>query len=380
MKKNILFISEMPAVNTHASSVVFYRHFKNLEENGVKIHILIDENSYNNRLADFPASWNIYLLPNRKWFFPPYKPFGLLQKLRFTYYYHLYVKQILVSQNIDLLMSFIYGQFLSPFAAFVKSRNKIPLVSFFHDDPVELDFNRSRENVLLNTTKILEASDEVLIASEGFYHNWNKFRNKFVLLPPVPEYFTLKDPSLREKTEKIVFGYSGALYQEMLPYFDLLAQSFIKLGHQLIIIGNNPEAKQLEKKYPEIISYHSLFKTAEEANLFIIKNCDAFVIPYPSSIEKMPWIKTCFPSKFIQISQLKIPVLIIAPEDSAIGEWCLKHHWLLYLSNYETSAISNLIAKIHTPEVKDQIKLIGESLFNPTAIHQLFAKIIHQQN
>ncbi len=370
----------MPAVNTHASSVVFYRHFKFLENKGYSIHILIDNNSYRERLADFPETWNIHILPNRKWFFPPYKPFGLLQKLRFIYYYQFYVKQLLRTEKINIIAGFIYGQFLSPFCAYVKKKeNHIPLISFFHDDPVELNFSKSKESLLANTHKILNASNEVLIASEGFYHNWHIFKSKFTLLPPVPDYFTLSTKPAQPNPQKITFGYSGALYNEMLGSFKKLAEIFLFLGHELIIVGNNDGIKDLIKKYPTVIKYYELFETAEESNKFIIKNCNAYIIPYPAKIEEMPWIKTCFPSKLIQVTQLGLPIIIIASSESALGEWCIKKDWILYADSYNKDIVKHLCDVVFDSSAKNQTMQLSLSEFNPDFIHNQFLEIVNKQ-
>jgi len=90
---NILFISEILPINTYASDVVFHRHFKRLISEGHTIHILTDVNSYSNRKKDLDSVFRIHLLPNRKWYYPPYKPYGILQKIRFFDYYQLHAKQ-----------------------------------------------------------------------------------------------------------------------------------------------------------------------------------------------------------------------------------------------------------------------------------------------
>ena len=92
---NFLFISELLPIDTFASEVVFYRHFKMLIENGHKIHLLTDQNSYLSRKKDLLPQFHLHILPNRKWYYLPFKPYGLLQKLRFLNYYQFYVKSII---------------------------------------------------------------------------------------------------------------------------------------------------------------------------------------------------------------------------------------------------------------------------------------------
>lgn len=369
--KNLLFISEVLPIDTYASCVVFYRHFFLLEKAGYNIYILTDVNSYNRHQAKFPSSWKVDLLPNRKWFLPPYSPNGLLQKFRFQIYYELYVRRLIKEYSIDLLIGMIYGEFLSPFCAYVKLKSNLPLINFLHDDPIELSVSKSKYSITKNTTKSMRISDEILIASDGFYKNWSQFSDKFTLLPPIPLEID-RHVKFQQKNnfKELTFGYSGSVYNEVIPYLDLFSSFLQSLNFRLIIIGNNNKAKQLEQKYPNTVRYISLFESSEQANNYILENCNAFLVPYPDEVEKMPWIKTCFPSKFIQIIQLEIPILVIAPTDSAIGVWCEKNNWELFSNSYNEETLWEKIKKIQSNEVNAQILDIKYHEFNPKEIQK----------
>ncbi len=219
----------------------------------------------------------------------------------------------------------------------------------------------------------------VLIASKGFYINWGSYKSKFVLLPPVPDYFEQKNIKIKNTTPYLIFGYSGALYTEMLSSFEKLASIFSTAGHKLFIIGNNEKINYLKNKYPEVIYYRELISTTEESNNFLVENCDAYIIPYPSSIEEMPWIKTCFPSKFIQVTQLGLPIAAFAPQSSALGEWCKAKEWILFADNYNESTIINLCEKVMLSSAKRQTEKLAQSEFNPKLIHQQFIDIVTKQ-
>ena len=85
-RPTIYFISETVPANTHASSVIFYRHFRKFEEQGYRIVWVTDQNSLDYFGEPFPPEWEIILLPNRNWQLPPYRPFGWLQGYRFDFY------------------------------------------------------------------------------------------------------------------------------------------------------------------------------------------------------------------------------------------------------------------------------------------------------
>lgn len=374
---NILFISEVLPINTSASEVVFYRHLIKLCEEGHSIHILTDQNSYCRRKKNIPSEFKVHIVSNRKWYYPPYKPFGILQKIRFMDYYNNQVKKIIDDFKIAHLIGFVHGDFLAPFSAYVQRKSKLPLISFLHDDPIELNHNGSLELIKINTKKILKASRKILIASEAFYENWPEFSEKFHLLYPIPEKHSHEGSSIRRKNKNLTFGYSGTIYNEMIMPLETVALSLNQLNVHFKIIGDNPKVNCLMGNDP-LLEHIPLFKTAEAANIYLIANCDACIIPYPEKVEAMPWIKTCFPSKFIQYCQLNLPTIVIAPKESALGKWCIKNKWLLYSESCDFQRIKLLIEHVlFTSEVKEQVQKVKENEFDPINIHREFNNLLN---
>lgn len=372
---NFLFISETIPVDTHASSVVFHRHFKTLVEKGHKVHILTDKNSYKNRKKELLSQFTIHTIPNRKWYYLPFKPFGLLQKLRFFDYYHLYAKKIIQEEKIDKLIGYVHGNFLTAFTAYVQNKTNLPLISFFHDDTKELNFGNDTKSINDNTEKILKASYKVLIASAAFIENWPKHAHKFVLLYPIPTINKIRADIVSKHVNKHI-GYSGTVYTEIIPALDNFSSFLNELDFKFTIIGNNKQARYLAEKYKKL-TYLPLFDTAEEANDFLLNNCNICLIAYPEKVKDMPWIKTCFPSKFIQYCVLGIPTIIIAPEDSALGKWCLANNWLLYSATYNIENIKTLLNLVSMNKgVTDQVQYFKENIFEPKIIQNQFEDLI----
>lgn len=373
---NFLFISELLPIDTHASEVVFYRHFKLLVEKGHTVHILTDKNSYINRKKELLDDFHIHILPNRKWYYLSFKPYGYLQKIRFLDYYYLHVKKIIKHHKIDKLIGFVHGNFLIAFSAFVQKKSKISLISFFHDDTNELSFNNEKNSVNNNTIKILNASSTVLIASESFRDNWIQFTDKFTLLYPIPSIDCKElspQPQLRANNKMI--GYSGTVYNEIIPSLDKFSSFLKEENFSFTIIGNNIKAFYLGEKYEEVTCL-PLFDTSKQANEYLINTCGIAIIIYPENISDMPWIKTCFPSKFIQYCLLGIPSIIVAPSESAIGKWCLANKWKLYSNTYNKTDILEMLSQATLDEdVINQVNYLKTKIFNPESIHQQFEKI-----
>jgi len=365
----ILFISEILPLATYASEVVFYRHFTKLAADGYEIHLITDRNSYQRRKTDLSPLFKVHVIPNREWYYPPFKPYGILQYIRFNIYYYRFVKPIIKKHKIDTLFGFVNGNFLLALTAFVQNKTSLPLLSFFHDDTNELNFHIDSKWINRNTAKILEASQLILTASDGFAENWKEFSNKFSLLYPIPA----EDQDLLSSNKPLLaIGYAGSVYNEIIPVLEKFSDCLSILKIPFTIIGNNKNADYLDEKYENVTSL-PLFKTAEEASQFLIENCKFCIIPYPEDMDTMPWIKTCFPSKFIQYCKLGIPTIVIAPAESAIGKWCLANSWLLYLDTYDFDKIKQLIqATAGSDEVKAQVEFFRRNTFDPQIIHQQF--------
>lgn len=199
---NILFISELIPNDTYASQVIFYRHLSRLASEGHNIHVICDQNSYNRRIKDLPLDFKLHVIPNRKFYYPPYRPSGILQWLRFYLLYQEYIKKIIREFTIERLIGVVNGNFLSPFTAYIQQKTKIPLFSFFHDDTIEISLGADVKPTIANTVKILRTSNTVFIASDSFKQNWPLFSHKFKLLFPIP---SAQKNQLNIKSEQPVF-------------------------------------------------------------------------------------------------------------------------------------------------------------------------------
>lgn len=374
-KTTVYFISETVPANTHASSVIFYRHFKRMEQEGYRIVWVTDNNSYHRLKSKFPKEWDFVLLPNRNWNLPPYRPYGALQSWRFYYYCLLLSKRIAADRSKSILVTYINGQFLAPFAAYFKRKSKLPLLSFFHDDILELNFFRDRESLIRNTHSILDASERVLVASSEFAVNWPRFKEKFQLLYPLPEKYSSTAGPFNQQSP-ITFGYAGAIYDEIIPCLMKLAEVFKQLGFKLLIVGDRNKTISLQEQYVSTVSCFDMFNTPEESNHFLVKNCQFTIIPYPDQLKDMPWMATCFPSKFLQYCQLGLPTLIIAPKTSAIGKWSLDNQWPLYINDYNFHKFAQLRRQLNIEAVSKQINSLKQNDFDPDKIHLQFLNTI----
>jgi hypothetical protein len=370
LKKQIYFVSELPPVNTHASSVVFYRHFKRLAEEGFNITWVTDKNSFVKAKDILPTNWQSIILPNRRWHLPPYRAKGPFQKCRFRYYLQVFLKSAGSRTNESLVISYINGQFLAPFAAYLSHKLNIPLIGFFHDDILELNYFKDKVTLTKNTMRVLNTCSSVFVVSDQFKLNWPKHADKFKVLYPIPENCELSIERRSKTRDFITFSYSGAIYDEIIPFLFLIAGMINRLNHKLVIIGDKSKTEPIQQKFPQCVTCLEFFDTPTEANLFIAENTNWAIVPYPDDIAKMPWISTCYPSKFVQYIQLGIPTIVVAPISSSIGKWCLKHDWPLYLSEYSFDSLQSLLNSTNNETIKEHLDYWRKHDFNPDKIHE----------
>jgi hypothetical protein len=122
----------------------------------------------------------------------------------------------------------------------------------------------------------------------------------------------------------------------------------------------------------------------KEACEFVKKNCSGFLIAYPEDINQMPWIDSCFPSKFTQFIHTNLPILVVAPQESAISIWCEKNSWELLIHNYNRKTlipIFKLLMNKHDWErLCSQSQKFSKIFFDPDQIHNNLKLTINEHD
>ena len=386
MKKQALFISDMPPNNGLASSVIFYRHFILLEEKGYEINILIRELPEKNIV--YPLTWKIKTLAARKWWYPPYKPNNFLKWIR---YYILYseAKPFINEVKPDIIIGFLNGVFYSGLAAFVSKKIKKPLAVFYHDRTEALHF-RDNPKMQAVTYKhnayVINQAKTVWTISPQLVYNKPQWKNKFKVVYPIPEAVPQKAIWKDWFAQKPVIGYAGALYNEVVDVMIRIGKLLEKINGSLLLMTPIKENVIRIKEEISNVIVAEVRDTTEACSYFVEK-ASAFIVAYPGDMESMPWIDSCFPSKFTQFAQTGLPILVLAPEKAAISYWCINNNWLGYSSNYKEENIVRLLKRVtqkHTWQaMSDQSINATENDFNQHKIQSFLEqdlKAVLQEN
>ncbi|MFN0050085.1 MAG: hypothetical protein ACKVOU_13260 [Cytophagales bacterium] len=372
----------MPPVNTGASSVVFYRHLKLLEQDGYKISVVVNEIGLKNANSEIPKSWNTFVLPNRKWWYPPYKPTGLLKKVR---YYLIYLKlfSFIKSNKPNIVIGCLYGIYLSGFCAFLSQFLNIKLFMFYHDRAELLNYhgNQQMQKIIeIHNFEIINQSTKIWTVSEQLVYQKKGWENKFQVIYPIPEKLNFAAPIWKENFAIApIIGYAGTLYNEVVEIMIVIAKILKQLNGKLLILTNQTENVEKIKKQCDNIIYEQK-STTYDACKYIYENCNAFLVAYPEKTEQMPWIDSCFPSKFTQFIHTGLPIIVVAPEDAAISIWCQKSKWEGYSSQFESKKLKVFLQLLSQKEnwlkLSNQSQAVSQHFFDPDKIHTLISKDI----
>lgn len=384
MDKNIYFISESTPHRGYGSFVVFYRHLTRLEQDGYKIHLIIPD--YDDVNAEYLGNntWNIIKVPFKKWWFLlPYRYDSRTSRnIRFKFIINWYLRKHLNRYRPGFIITYFHGVFFNGLAARIKEQYNCRLGIFLHDDK-HLLYDTDSAALLKYDRELSESADVIWSVSKELMIPGTDSK-KYELLFPVPA-DDMEECLInwRDEYQKPVIGFSGNVYDAYAGIFDKLAIALKKWDGQLLLIINNPSNYNW---VPALISTHTnirvvnSFANAKQAADFLKANCTALFCGYPDAMVQMPWIKSCFPSKFVEFSHFCLPVILTSPPGTALNNWAIKHHWTLFSPSYTDEAFDRIFTAIATEkgwaDCAEQSKIMARKLFNANVIHGQFMTTI----
>ncbi|HOY53113.1 MAG TPA: hypothetical protein PK879_08515 [Opitutaceae bacterium] len=376
----IVYVSEIAPVDTQASSVLIFRHLRALEREGYRICVVTLAIAV--KPGDLPSTWQLIALPPRKPYYPPYRPQGLLRRLR----WHLLdriVRPALTGQSIQCVISLLQGEYLVGYAAWLSQRLSTPLFCFYHDrgerlhhwgNPAGAERLR-RQNLAVLATPTLQ---RVWTVTPELNYELPSLADKFLTVYPLPEAYAERAPLVWRDTlgRAPILAYAGSIYDQVIEPMRQLARELSTLGGRLLLYSHLAEtARRLEQEFPGIVTYEGNIRGAQQLCTIIREKSSAFVVAYPAEVSAMPWCLDCFPSKFSQLVQSGLPGLVISPPETAIARWCLQHNWSLFADASDLSGVRQQLQSLTQRESWEralaQTREAAAEDFLPSHIEQL---------
>lgn len=358
------------------SHVILLRHLQGLLSNGVRVSVVT---SHVTGTQSDGIGWHVYELPMRKWWWPPYRDESeLSQMIRIKCWTQNCLQRI---QDVPDVVLTLAGTIHALLAMNLARKWSRPLAVIVHDqweyfarDQREAHRTRKQvQKVLSHASRVWAVSEELLDAYPSSRGN----HRESVLLP-IPGRRESSYTKNRELPAKgLVLAHAGRLHPCQIPTISAIAQGLRRTSGKLILItpDNHLELEQFLINYPEVTRYQA-FSRNEEAVEYVAAEATVFLIPYAFDLTTQPWAKTSFPSRLLEFAQLGIPVLIAAPNGTAIANWGTLNAWQCILTSLEDEVIDTMLHRISSIEgwasMSQQAVDFAEGPFSPGGIQNQF--------
>jgi hypothetical protein len=377
--KSLLFVSDCSPNLGMASPVIFHRHLSRLEDAGWRIHLLLpeaDEKNYSGR-----PTWRVKFLPNRLWWYPPFRPFGALASLRYCIFSQASAA-LIAEARPHVVLGYLRGMYFSGLAAHLARKHRLPLGYIYHDATElfpDMQADRvSREHFLKMKARMIRQSSLVWVVSEEMLREGDTPAKTKLLWPLSEDVGVSQWPAWRPNLQtQSVLAHAGTVYNEIVEPLIDIAKALSTLGGRLLILTNSTaNARRVADACPGQVEIRPAVAVAE-ACATIMSQASALLIAYPRTTNAMPWIKSCFPSKFVQFTATGLPTILFAPPDSALDIWAKAHDYPGVLAGATVDELKKNLARLLAEEswsrCAQRCQQLWQNEFNPDRIHQQFA-------
>jgi glycosyltransferase involved in cell wall biosynthesis len=376
-RKHILYISGIVPRQGTGGWIVMYRHLERLEKAGWRVSLVIPQQCVQS--SHFPESWEVIVIPMRKWWWPPVKSYlpGSLT-LRVSLWC-LECERILKFKQPDVILTLL-GDNYALLAKQLSRAWTIPLAVIVHDDlKLRATTPKERAAVERQNSLILSQAERVWLVSPEMKNvvPLNKASQVSVLCPiPHGNYqeFVEWRPEFQSNP---TIAHAGSFYLFHVPYFLKLAAALEKVSGTLLIVAskNNPASIALLETCSNV-KIQEPFEKNEDVLSFLKEQASCMVVFYPFGLEENPWTATSFPSRMIEFMHLGLPFLIFASPNTALGNWALKNNWQSYLKQFDDAYVSNFLRRLIQPNtwslMAEQSRHVAMNEFNPDVIQAQF--------
>jgi glycosyltransferase involved in cell wall biosynthesis len=255
-------------------------------------------------------------------------------------------------------------------------RHGLPLIVRFDDwwpDIAEVHAP-VRQQLERRFRELYRSADLSLCISEGMLNALGPHRNARVILP-IPDAEPIRSSRCTDSVGEFRVGYSG----NMFDYSDMLAdlaQLAIKQRDVRIEFRGRP-------RWPQALMHqmrHSgLLHDFEPGPGFDdwLSSFDAYLVVMFFDAAQRRRTETCFATKLVDYSRAGRPVVIWAPESSAVAQWAKKSGAALCVTNPDARALLATLADLKRDralqlELGARIRRAYETEFSPVRLQQQF--------
>lgn len=369
---HLVYFGQTPSQGT-GSPITMLRHLRRFAQSGARISVVAEWGDPAE--ACVKEGWDVVHLPYRRAWWPPFNGGeGWKRAVRIR----LWAREclsMLGRPTAILTYLGVHSELLSEVAAHYSSTSGVPMSVIVHDD-VRAFHRGSAEELdarLRRYRSVLSQTHQMWFASRELGEAYGKrVTDKNVLLP-IPEGIDLRVEWRDEFASRPVVVYAGFLYEQQWPLIARIARVISSAGGELVLLTRETASlKELCAREP--IKLKPLLPTNRDALDFVGRNAAGFLAAYCETVEDMPWIRSSFPSKVIEFSHLGLPVLFIAPPESAIYRWNAERNVPCNLRPSDEAGVANFITALRQRDSWEHLaqstRTLADTEFSPDHIQR----------
>ena len=358
------------------SAIIVLRHLRRLTENGWKIYVISDWGQSTETCEK--EGWPVIFLPHRKFWWPPFNPDNSISFAIRLWLWAGECYKFIGRLKPDAAFTYLsaFSDLLSQVAVGFSQRYDVPLSVIIHDNPEHFYSSPDEAaKVFKHYHKVISNAHHNWFASPQLVESFAQTNKELSTLPPIPEGWRGNSEWKPAYAERPLLVYAGNLWDVQYPLLGTIAEETAAAGGQLLLlVKKTPAVEAFCQKYS--VKWKTPFSENKKALDYISQNAAALLVSYTETTEVMPWIKSSFPSKLVEYTHLGVPILIVAPADSAVAIWANERQFPDSITPDDRGGLQRFIESIKSKaqwEEKAAYSLrLASSEFDPVVIQKDF--------
>lgn len=374
-QRTLVYFGHVPAEGA-GSAIIVYRHLQRFAAAGWKVHVVADWGQQHLLPTCVEHHWPVMTLSHRKRFWPPFHPDRPLSRALRAWLWGGEVRAWLGATKPAAVFTYLsaFSDMLSIAAVGFSRRYRLPLATIIHDDA--RDFLKDPEEGRRAHDRrqwIVEHSTKAWFASPALAESFRLDPSIAGVLPPIPEGAAALSASATDANETPLLIYAGNYWPPQLPVLATLASTTTQAGGRfLTVLKENPE--HLAYLARNGVAHRPPFAKNTEALDFFRAQAAAMVVSYAPTSDDMPWTRTSFPSKLIEYCHLGLPLVIVAPHDTAVVRWARDRSFPDVFDPSDQAGFAGYVARLKDPAFRRQRAALSLTFargeFDPASIQQ----------
>jgi hypothetical protein len=373
--KTLLYFGHVPSEGA-GSVIIVLRHLRRFAAEGWDIFLVADWGQDHSLCR--AQGWSVMQLSHRRSWWPPFNPDRKFSRWLRSRLWAGEVRAWLGDRPVDGVFTYLsaFSDTLSIAAVGFAQRYRLPLATLVHDD-ARCFVKDNQEGLRAHARRqwIVQHSTTAWFASPELAACYDVPQPQIGFLPPIPEGGTRESLSVSREgaTDSPLLIYAGNYWPPQLPTFAHIAAAARSAGGRLLaVIKKDPEHVAYLQEHG--VEWKPPFPRNTEALDYYRLHASALVVSYAPTSAEMPWTRSSFPSKLIEYCHLGLPIVIVAPDDTAVAHWARARNFPDIFAPDDLAGLSAYISRLRDPAFCRERAAVAQSFatgeFDPIAIQR----------